>query len=99
LLIPLDQVDALLAGLGLAGPAARIVTKAGATLDLILGLALLSPAWRRPVLQAQLAVMAAYTVLATIALPALWADPFGPLLKNIAVLAVTLGLLAISGKQ
>jgi hypothetical protein len=41
--------------------------------------------------------MVAYTVLATVALPALWTDPFGPLLKNLAVLAATLALLAVQG--
>ena len=46
-------------------------------------------------LLAQLAVMTGYTVLATIALPGLWLDPFGSLLKNLAVLSATLALLAI----
>jgi hypothetical protein len=45
-------------------------------------------------LTAQLATIALYTVLATVALPALWLDPFGPLLKNAAVLASSLVLLA-----
>jgi uncharacterized membrane protein len=35
--------------------------------------------------------MAAYTALATLALPSLWLDPFGPLLKNCAVLGTGLG--------
>jgi hypothetical protein len=39
--------------------------------------------------------MALYTALATIVLPALWLDPFGPLLKNLAVLTATLAFLAI----
>jgi len=39
--------------------------------------------------------MLAYTMLATIALPELWMDPFGSLLKNLAVLAATLALLAV----
>jgi hypothetical protein len=51
---------------------------------------LLRPSWRRTVLDAQLVVIVTYTVLATIALPALWADPFGSLLKNFAVLAASL---------
>jgi hypothetical protein len=37
----------------------------------------------------------AYTLIATFALPALWADPFGSLLKNVTVLAATLALLAV----
>ncbi len=90
------RADALLAGLGLSGQAALAVTWAGAALDVVLGLALLRAGWRRPALGAQLAVVAAYTALATVALPALWADPFAPLLKNLAVLAATVALLAIA---
>jgi uncharacterized protein YbjT (DUF2867 family) len=91
------QADTLLSGLGLTGRSALAVTWAGAALDIVLGLALLRAGWRRTVLVAQLAVMVAYTVLATVALPALWTDPFGPLLKNLAVLAATLALLAVQG--
>ncbi len=90
-----DRADALLAGLGLTGRSALTVTWAGAALDILIGLALWRAKWRRQILVAQLAVMVVYTMLATVALPALWADPFGPLLKNLAVLAATLALLAI----
>jgi hypothetical protein len=58
------------------------VTWAGAGLDVTLGLALLYPAWRMRVAVTQLALLAIYTVLATVALPMLWADPFGPLLTR-----------------
>jgi hypothetical protein len=92
-----SQANTLLAGLGLSGCSALAVAWAGAALDVVLGLALLRARWRRLVLIAQLAVMITYTALATVALPALWADPFGPLLKNLAVLAATLALLAIAG--
>ncbi len=43
----------------------------------------------------QIAVMLLFTVLATIAAPQAWADPFGPLLKNFVVLAATLALMAV----
>lgn len=89
------RADALLAGFRFTGRSALMVTWAGAALDILLGLALWRAKWRRPILVAQLAVMVFYTMLATVALPALWADPFGPLLKNLAVLAATLALLAI----
>ncbi len=94
LLVAPARADVLLGGLGLWGGAAMVATQAGAVLDLALGLALLPRRGRRVVLAAQLALMAAYTVLASVALPLLWHDPFGPLLKNLAVLATTLALLA-----
>ncbi len=94
-LVPAAQSDMLLSGLGLGGRAAIAVTWAGASVDVALGLALLSSRWRRRAAMAQLAIMALYTVLASVALPGLWLDPFGPLLKNFAVLAAILAFLAI----
>jgi hypothetical protein len=84
----------LLAGLGLHGRAATSLVLAGASLDVALGAALLKPAFCSTAARAQLVTMAIYTALATVALPALWADPFAPLLKNLAVAAATLVLLA-----
>jgi hypothetical protein len=37
--------------------------------------------------------------LATIAVPAAWADPFGPLLKNIAVLLATFVMIALEARR
>jgi uncharacterized protein YbjT (DUF2867 family)/uncharacterized membrane protein YphA (DoxX/SURF4 family) len=93
---PLAHSRALLAGLGVHGPAtAAVATLAGAALDVALGLALLLlPRRTRLVGAAQIAAMLLYTVLATVAAPEAWADPFGPLLKNVAVLAATLALMA-----
>jgi uncharacterized protein YbjT (DUF2867 family) len=95
LLLAPARATELLAGLGLQGGSALAITWAGAVADLLLGAALLWGRRRRVVLLGQLAVMAGYTVLATIALPGLWLDPFGSLLKNLAVLSATLALLAI----
>lgn len=93
---PLAYSHALLAGLGVHGAAATAVTLAGAALDVALGLALLLlPRRTRLVGVAQIAVMLLFTLLATIAVPEAWADPFGPLLKNIAVLVATLALMAM----
>jgi hypothetical protein len=88
------QAGCLLDRLGLFGGAGRAAIWTGAGLDLVLGLALLHRPWRRAALLGQLAVMAGYTALATLALPSLWSDPLGPLLKNVAVLASTLVFLA-----
>jgi uncharacterized protein YbjT (DUF2867 family) len=93
---PLAYSHALLAGLGVQGAAATAVTLAGAALDVTLGLALLLlPRRTRLVGAAQIFVMLLFTVLATMAAPQAWADPFGPLLKNIAVLVATLALMAV----
>jgi uncharacterized protein YbjT (DUF2867 family) len=90
-----EQTMRLLSRLAHDPAAAIAITWAGAGLDVTLALALLWRPWRQRALQAQLAVMFVYTALATMVLPMLWADPFGPLVKNLAVLAATLVLLAI----
>lgn len=93
---PLAHSHALLAGLGLHGAMATGVTLAGAALDIALGLALLLlPRRGRAVGAAQIATTLPFTLLATLAAPAAWADPFGPLLKNLAVLAAALALVAM----
>lgn len=86
---------ALLAGLGLHGLAGHAVLLAGALLDVAVGLALLLLP-RRTALVGSVAVAAtiAFTLLATIAAPEMWAHPFAPLLKNLAVIAATLALIA-----
>ena len=61
-----------------------------------LALLLLLPRRMRLVGAAQIAAMLIFTALATAAAPAAWADPFGPLLKNAAVLVATLALMAIA---
>jgi hypothetical protein len=95
LVAPLAHSHALLAGLGVHGAAATAVTLAGAALDVALGLALLLlPRRTRPVGAAQIAAMLLFTALATVAAPEAWADPFGPLLRNVAVLVATLALMA-----
>jgi hypothetical protein len=95
LALPGDAAASLLQGMTGNRAIAIGVTWSGAAVDGALGLALLVRPWRRAVLLAQLALVLAYTLLATILLPELWLDPFGSLLKNIAVGGTALTLLAV----
>jgi uncharacterized protein YbjT (DUF2867 family) len=90
-----ERAQALLSRLALDRTTAIAVTWSGAALDLALGLAMVPRSWRRPALLGQLGVILLYTVLASVVYPKLWADPFGSLIKNFAVLAATLALLAV----
>jgi len=86
----------LLTGLGLNQELGRIVLYAGAALDVAIGLALLF--WRRPAtwfLLGQVGIILLLTLLASLAAPQAWLDPFAPLLKNLALLAASLSLFAI----
>jgi nucleoside-diphosphate-sugar epimerase len=90
LLLTTTRASELLAGLGLQNGGALATTWASAIADILLGAALVGRRRRGLVLKAQLVLMAAYTFLATIALPGLWFDPFGSLLKNLAVLSAVI---------
>lgn len=80
-------------GLGVAAVAAAIW--ASCLLDIAIGIALLVRLRSAILAPLQLAVVAFYTALLTWAVPSLWVDPFGPLLKNLPVMAAVLVLAAI----
>lgn len=92
---PRAASHALLARLGLHGDWADLALWSGALLDAVLGLALLVLRRRRGIYRAQLALVLAYTLLISIGLPEFWWHPFGPLLKNIPLLAMILVLHAL----
>ena len=92
-----DQGIALLEKLGLSLTIATAAFVAACSLNIGLGLAtLLKPGRRLWLLQ--LGVMALYTGALTWAAPSLWVDPFGPLLKNLPIAVLLIGLAATESK-
>lgn len=96
-LYPVPDSLALLARVGLHGAAALVALYAAAALDLALGvLTLVAPERARARLwPAQLLLVAAYTVLVTAFLPEFWLHPYGPVAKNLPVLAAIALLWAL----
>jgi hypothetical protein len=88
-LYPVADSRALLARVGLHGMAASTALYGAAALDLVLGLlTMLLPAGRRGWLWAvQLLLIGGYTLLITIFLPEYWLHPYGPLSKNLPMMA------------
>lgn len=88
-LYPVQDSLALLARVGLHGAAATAALYGAAVLDLALGvLTLAAPrGWRRAVWAAQMLLIAGYTGLITLFLPEYWLHPYGPLSKNLPILA------------
>lgn len=84
---------AWLARVGLSGGMATAALWAGALADIAVGAALLLHV--RGAALAGVALMTAYTLILTHVAPDLWADPFGALAKNIAVLALSLAVDAL----
>jgi uncharacterized protein YbjT (DUF2867 family) len=93
-LYPVAGSYALLAGVGLTGVAATVALYGAAVLDLLLGALTLwaPPRWRRSVWLAQLALISGYTAIITIFLPEHWLHPYGPISKNLPIMAA-IGLL------
>jgi hypothetical protein len=93
-LYPVEASLGLLARVGLDGAVAQAALYGAAVLDLALGiLAVAAPGrWRRAVWAAQALLVGAYTVLVSIFLPEYWLHPYGPVSKNLPLLAA-IGLL------
>jgi uncharacterized protein YbjT (DUF2867 family) len=79
---------------GLAAYAVPLVF-GGAILDILVGLGIAMKRTARAALLASIAVSLLYLALGGILLPALWADPLGPLVKIVPVLLASLAALAI----
>jgi len=88
---PLQDSLAMLSALGIHGNAALASLYGASLLDLILGAATI--AWpRRALWLAQAALILGYSAAIAIALPEYLVHPFGPLLKNLPILAILLTL-------
>jgi len=89
-LYPVDDSLALLARVGVHGTLAVVALYLAAALDLAMGIATLALRRRRILWLVQLALIAAYTGIITLALPEQWLHPFGPVLKNLPMMAAIL---------
>jgi hypothetical protein len=86
-LYPLEQSRALLAQVGLAGLPATLALSGAVALDTALGIATLALRRRHWLWNAQLLLILAYTGIITVFLPEQWLHPFGPVVKNLPMLA------------
>ena len=87
---PHDQSLDLLAKLGLTGIWGPFALYGAAGLDMLIGLALAAKVRLRLFAWLQGGLILFYTLALTWAVPQLWADPFGPLAKNIPILVAVL---------
>lgn len=91
------QTLEVLAAIGAPGALAFPLQLGTALLDF--GIAALVLRGARIATMAQLAVVLGYTLALTLALPALWTDPLGPLLKNLPILLLILVHGAIGDRR
>lgn len=86
-LYPVQESYALLARTGITGALAPLMLYGAALMDLVFGIGTLTLKRRRWLWLAQLALILFYTVVISFRLPEFWLHPYGPLLKNLPMLA------------
>jgi uncharacterized protein YbjT (DUF2867 family) len=90
---------AALAAIGLGAEWSLPVTWSTSLIDLAIAAVVLTDGRGNRATIVQLVVIALYTIALTIALPQLWLDPLGPLLKNLPVIAAVLCYGAVSNPR
>jgi uncharacterized membrane protein YphA (DoxX/SURF4 family) len=84
---PVAESYVLLARFDIDGALAPIALYSAALIDIALGIALLVMRQRRWLLLGLMAVIVSYSALIAWRLPEFWIHPFGPLIKNLPLLA------------
>lgn len=84
---PVDESYGLLARVGVPAGLQPLLLYGAAGLDLLLGSSLLVVRKRRWLWLLQGGVILAYTLIITFKLPEFWLHPYGPILKNVPLLA------------
>lgn len=84
---PKENSMALLARVGLFGTPAVVMLYGGALLDIVFGVLTLGMHGKR-LWMAQAGLIIIYTLIITIRLPEFLIHPFGPILKNLPILAL-----------
>lgn len=94
---PVADSYQMLAAVGLSGVALPLALYGAALLDTLPGLALLLNIRLRLMLGIQLVMMLGYSLILSFFLPEFWFHPFGPLSKNLPLIAATLMLFVREG--
>jgi hypothetical protein len=84
---------------GITGSLAPVALYGAAAMDIAFGLATLFLRHRQLLWIAQTTVIGIYTVTITFFLPEFWLHPFGPLIKNVPILAVIWLLYELEKQQ
>ena len=98
-LYPIEDSLELLRGIGAPPALAPVLLSGAAMLDLLLGTLTLLPRRPRHLWSAQIWLVITYTLIITLLLPRLWLEPFGPVAKNLPILALLLLLRRLEGPR
>jgi uncharacterized protein YbjT (DUF2867 family) len=96
---PVEDSYAMLAKADIGGIWAPIMLYGAAATDFTLGLATLMAYRLSLVGSIQIAIMLLYSVIITLSQPGQWIHPFGPVSKNIPLIAATLMMIVLERKR
>jgi uncharacterized protein YbjT (DUF2867 family) len=98
-LFPRDDSLELLYRTGVPTALAPLLLYGAAALDLTFGMATLLLRRRRLLWLAQLALIIGYTIIISFRLPEFWLHPYGPILKNLPMLAAIYALYVLEERR
>lgn len=99
LIAPPEAFAPYIEPLGVPNSVAPWLVAATCLLDILIGIALLLRFRPGFVAATQILAVIGYTLALTVAEPALWLEPLGPLLKNLPIMAAILALAAIEADR
>ncbi len=85
---PVEESYALLARVGITGTLAPVALYGASAMDFAFGVGTLFMRRRKFLWLAQVTLIVVYTVTISFYLPEFWLHPFGPLIKNLPILAI-----------
>jgi hypothetical protein len=94
---PPTQIRTILAGAGTTSGAVALVYGAS-VVDFLLGAMLVVPRFVKPTGSLMLVALLSYTLFIGFSLPAVWLEPFGGLIKNIALIPAVLIMIATADR-
>lgn len=98
-LYPTEQSYQLLNNVGISGALAPLMLYGAAAFDICLGIATLVMSNRRILWLVQLGLIVFYTLVISWKMPEFWLHPYGPLLKNIPMIALIWALMTLEQKH
>ncbi len=89
----------ILAQGGITGLPAKILLISGSVMDVVLGIWILTHFQTRGCYITQLATIIIYSILLSYIAPEFWLHPFGPITKNLPIIALILVMLSAENKK
>lgn len=96
---PVEESYKLLSNVGISGWLAPVMLYGAAIFDICLGIATLVMSKRRLLWMTQLALIIFYTIVISWKMPEFWLHPYGPLLKNIPMVALIWALMTLERRH